>query len=88
MRMRVTKDEEYDLLYVGFKDHTEAGEVATTREFLPGAYLDLDAEGNLLGIEIVNTKAVLGFPAAELRLPGETTGSSERWERGKSDKRA
>jgi uncharacterized protein YuzE len=50
------------------------GEVATTREFLPGAYFDLDANGRLLGIEIVNTKNVLEIPASELRLSGETAG--------------
>ena len=70
--MRITKDEEYNLLYIYFKDKLGDGEVATTREFLPGAYMDLDADGRLLGIEIVNTKSDLGIPAAELRLPGET----------------
>ena len=70
--MYIEKDEEFDLLYVGFGNKPTKGEVATTKEFVPGGYLDLDAEGRLVGIEIVNTKEVLGAPASELRLPGET----------------
>jgi uncharacterized protein YuzE len=75
--MRITKDEEYNLLYLGFKDEIEAGEVATTKEFMPGAYFDLDANGKLLGIEIVNINNVVGVPASELRLPGETAKPSK-----------
>ena len=74
--MYIERDKEFNLLYIGFKNAPEEGEAATTREFLPGAYLDLDSEGKLVGIEIVNTKEVLGIPASELRLPEEVKGES------------
>lgn len=75
--MYVEKDEDFNLLYVGFRDKIEKGEVATTKELVPGAYFDLDSDGKLVGIEIVNTEQVLGVPASELHLPGETAKPSK-----------
>jgi|SRR5215216_1670156 len=75
--MYIERDTEFDLLYISFRDTLEAGEVVETKEFLPGAYLDLDADGKLIGIEIVNSKNVLGIPVSALTLSGELLGVKE-----------
>jgi uncharacterized protein YuzE len=75
--MYVEKDEDFNLLYVGFRYTIEKGEVATTKEPVPGAYFDLDPDGKLVGIEIVNTEQVLGIPASELRLTSATAKPSK-----------
>src|SRR5215216_5573376 len=75
--MYIERDKEFDLIYISFQDKLEAGEVAETREVLPGAYVDLDANGKLLGIEITNSKNVLGISAGDLNLSGELLGVKE-----------
>lgn len=75
--MYIERDEKYNLLYVGFRHEFEKGEVAETREVSPGTYLDFDPDGNLVGIEIVNTQNVLGKAVSDLRLSGELIGVKE-----------
>ena len=75
--MYIERDKEFDLLYISFRDTFEAGEVVETKELIPGAYGDFDSEGNLIGIEIVNSKNVLGISAADLDLSGELLGVKE-----------
>ena len=47
--MRVTYDPTADALYVYVSD----ADVAETREVAPDVHLDIDAEGNAVGIEIL-----------------------------------
>jgi uncharacterized protein YuzE len=73
----IERDKEFDLLYISLGDGNQEGNVAQTKEVSPGVLLDLDAEGKLLGIEIANTKEVIGIPVEELRLSGELLGVKE-----------
>lgn len=84
--MHIERDEEFNLLYVAFKDRIAEGEVAKTEEIVPGAYIDLDSDGKLLGIEIVNTKEVLGMPVSDLHLSGELLGVKEAAELAGKDR--
>jgi len=84
--MYIERDTEHNLLYVGFRDTLERGEVAKTEEIMPGTYFDLDSHGNLLGIEIVNTERVLGIAAEDLRLAGELLGVKEAAELAGKDR--
>lgn len=59
--MRVTYDREADAAYIEFVEITDGG-VARTVELdkaLPGVLVDLDAEGRLLGIEVLDARANL-----------------------------
>ncbi len=53
--MRITYDAEVDALYIRFKDTT-----VITKELGEGIALDLDAEGRLAGIEILDAVSRLG----------------------------
>lgn len=84
--MYIERDTKYNLLYISFKDTLEKGEVAKTEELTPGAYFDFDSDGYLIGIEIVNTKRVLGVPANDLRFSGELLGVKEAAELAGKDR--
>jgi uncharacterized protein YegP (UPF0339 family)/uncharacterized protein YuzE len=75
--MYIERDIENNQLYVSFSDGVAEGAAAETAEVSPGIYFDLDAEGKLVGIDIVNTKEVIGAAAAELALSGEIVGVKE-----------
>ena len=47
--MRIEFDQEADALYVNLAE----GEVDKTEEIKPGMILDYDANGNLLGVEVL-----------------------------------
>ncbi len=53
--MRITYDAEVDALYIRFRETT-----VTTKELGEGIAVDLDAEGRLVGIEILDATACLG----------------------------
>lgn len=84
--MYIERDTKYNLLYISFKDTLEKGEVAKTEELTPGTYGDFDSDGYLIGIEIVNTKRVLGVAANDLRLSGELLGVKEAAELAGKDR--
>ena len=84
--MYIERDIQHNLLYVGFKDTLEKGEVARTEELMPGTYFDFDSKGNLLGLEIINTKEVLGIAAKDLCLSGELLGVKEAAELAGKDR--
>jgi uncharacterized protein YuzE len=84
--MYIERDTRYNLLYVSFTDTLEKGRVASTKELIPGAYFDFDSDGNLLGIEIVNTERVLGVAAKDLHLSGELLGVKEAAELAGKDR--
>jgi uncharacterized protein YuzE len=73
----IERDKEFDLLYISLGHRSPEGNVAQTEEVSPGVLFDLDAEGKLLGLEIANTKEVLGIPVADLRLSVELLGVKE-----------
>lgn len=84
--MYIERDVTYNLLYIAFRDKLEKGEVAKTKELMPGAYVDFDSDGYIIGIEIVNTKRVLGVAAGDLRLSGELLGVKEAAELADKDR--
>jgi uncharacterized protein YuzE len=53
--MRITYDAEVDALYIRFRETT-----TTSRELGEGIAVDVDAEGRLAGIEILDAVARLG----------------------------
>ena len=53
--MRITYDAEVDALYIRFRETT-----TTSRELGEGIAVDLDAEGRLAGIEVLDAVARLG----------------------------
>lgn len=75
--MYIERDTTHNLLYIGFRDTLKRGEVSKTKEIIPGAYLDLDAEGKVVGLEVVNTEHVLGIAVKDLHLSGELLGVKE-----------
>jgi uncharacterized protein YuzE len=84
--MYIDRDLKYNLVYISFRDTLEKGEVAKTEELTPGTYGDFDSDGYLIGIEIVNTKRVLGFAANNIRLSGELLGVKEAAELAGKDR--
>ncbi|MFT8245576.1 DUF2283 domain-containing protein [Roseomonas sp. BN140053] len=58
-----TYDPEADALYITLMPRGTV--VAETREVAPGVMHDLDAEGRLVGIEILGVRARNGAPVAE-----------------------
>ena len=60
---RTTYDRDADALYLSFTTIAPGG-VAETREVSSGVFLDFDAEGRLLGMEVLE---------ASRRLPAEAT---------------
>ena len=56
--MKVTYDQEVDVLYICFKETT-----VTTKPLAEGIVADYDADGRLAGIEILDALKRLGDPA-------------------------
>ncbi|HJS84093.1 MAG TPA: DUF2283 domain-containing protein [Acetobacteraceae bacterium] len=52
--MRTSYDPEADAFYARFVP--ESTEIAQTCEVAPGVMLDLDARGNLVGVEVLSVK--------------------------------
>jgi uncharacterized protein YuzE len=52
--MKTTYDPEADAFYGRFAP--DSAEIAETREAAPGVMLDLDAAGNLVGIEVLSVR--------------------------------
>lgn len=55
--MRISYDSEVDALYIRFRETT-----VTTKELGEGIAVDVDAEGRLAGIEVLDAVARLGDP--------------------------
>jgi len=55
--MKITYDREVDALYIRFKEAT-----VTTEHLAEGIAADYDAEGHLVGIEILDAMQRLGDP--------------------------
>jgi uncharacterized protein YuzE len=53
--MRITYDAEVDALYIRFRETT-----VTTRELAEGIAIDVDANGHLAGIEVLDVRDRLG----------------------------
>jgi uncharacterized protein YuzE/predicted DNA-binding transcriptional regulator AlpA len=84
--MYIERDKEFDQLYINFSKSSEEGAVAQTVEALPGVNLDLDAEGRLIGLEIIGAKDVIGASADEIDFAGELVGVKEAAELAGKDK--
>lgn len=84
--MYIERDKEFDQLYINFSKSSEQGAVAQTVEALPGVNLDLDAEGRLIGVEIIGAKDVIGASADEIDFAGELVGVKEAAELAGKDK--
>ena len=52
--MRTSYDPEADAFYARFAPDRAA--ISETREVAPGVMLDLDAEGNMIGIEVLSVR--------------------------------
>ena len=63
--MKITYDAEVDALYIRFQDTT-----VTTKELGEGIAVDLDADGKLAGIEVLDAKKRLAVsdPFKEITL--------------------
>ncbi|MAG02826.1 DUF2283 domain-containing protein [Candidatus Pacearchaeota archaeon] len=57
--MRFTYDKEADAVYIYLGDFIEGGGVKETRELKENIFLDLDENGKLLGIEILDASKIL-----------------------------
>ncbi|MDH7577545.1 MAG: DUF2283 domain-containing protein [Bacillota bacterium] len=66
--MKFRYDPDADALYIRFKE----GAVADTDEVSAGVMLDIDEEGNLLGLEILDASKKLGERplTVEVEIPG------------------
>jgi uncharacterized protein YuzE len=84
--MYIERDKEFDRIYINFSEASEKGAVAETVEAMPGVNLDLDAEGRLVGLEIIGAEEVIGTPAGELDFSGELVGVKEAAELAYKDK--
>ena len=62
--MRFRYDPEADALYIRFQE----GDVGETDEVFPGVMLDVDNNGNLLGLEVLNASSKLGKKPLRLNL--------------------
>ena len=69
--MKTSYDPEADAFYARFTP--DAATVAETREVAPGVMLDLDASGNLVGVEVlsVRLRAAGAYPGAERAAAAE-----------------
>ncbi|NOU01717.1 MAG: DUF2283 domain-containing protein [Gallionella sp.] len=56
--MRIEFDQLADALYVNFAE----GEVERTEEIKPGMLLDYDADGNVLGVEVLRVSKRAELP--------------------------
>ena len=59
MRPDTTYDPDADAAYFTFATAIAPGQVAETREVAPNVMLDFDAQGRLLGLEVLGARAVL-----------------------------
>ena len=66
--MKVRYDPEADALYIRLRE----GTIAETEEVSAGVMLDVDAEGNPVGLEILNASRRLGQQplTVEVEIPG------------------
>jgi len=64
MEMRLTYDKEVDAAYIYLKEISE-GEVAQTISINDSINVDLDSEGKVLGIEILNASENLSLSTLE-----------------------
>lgn len=55
--MKITYDEKRDLLYIYLKK--EGIKVAKTETIAPGIFIDFDAEGKPMGIEILDASEII-----------------------------
>ncbi len=58
--MKVSYDGAEDVLYIELRD----GRVIETEEFRPGLFVDLDDEGRIVGIELVDASEHVEEPAS------------------------
>jgi uncharacterized protein YuzE len=56
--MKIEYDSVRDLLYIWFG--TPGGKAARTETVIPGVHADFDAQGTLIGIEVLDASEVLG----------------------------
>lgn len=56
--MKVVYDEVNDILYIRLRD----SRVQETDEVSPGLFADLDADGRVVGFEILDAREVVGDP--------------------------
>jgi uncharacterized protein YuzE len=84
--MYIERDKEFDQLYINFSGRSDEGAVAQTVETLLGVNFDLDAEGRLIGVEIIGAKDVIGASADEIDFSGEIVGVKEAAELAGKDK--
>ncbi len=59
--MKIEFDPEVDALYVQLTE----GDVEATEEIKPGVMLDYDADGNILGLEVLNVSKREKLPVKE-----------------------
>ena len=68
--MRTSYDPEADAFYARFAP--DATDIAETREVAPGVMLDLDAQGNLVGVEVLSVRLrAAGAYGAEAQAAAE-----------------
>lgn len=84
--MYIERDKEFDQLYINFAGRLDEGIVAKTHETMLGVNLDLNEQGELVGIEIIGAEEVIGIPAADLDFSGELVGVKEAAELAGKDK--
>ena len=56
--MKIKYDKETDIVYIKFSD----ADVSESDENKPGIIIDYDADGNILGIEVLNASKKMGQP--------------------------
>lgn len=84
--MYIERDKEFDQIYINFSDRSKEGAIKQTVEAMPGVNFDLDAEGRLVGVEVVGATGVIGTPAGEVDFSGELVGVKEAAELAGKDK--
>ncbi len=66
--MRIEYDAKRDLLYIWFRSSDE--KAAQTITVAPGVFADMDSQGRLIGIEVLDASEMLGEPLkVEVALP-------------------
>ena len=56
--MKIKYDKETDILYVRFLET----KIAESEEQKPGIIMDYDADGNMVGLEVLNASEKIGTP--------------------------
>jgi len=64
--MRVELDKEADAAFVYFKENVAEGEVAKTISLDENLNVDLDKNGKILGIEVLNASKTISKPLKEV----------------------